>query len=199
MNQYIFRFSSIALLFALFLFASTCKKEVEDTGNPPEEMHDENNGETEETDEESTGETADETPEASTGETSDETSEGTTGDTVEETPEDEPCDLQEYAGDWNFVLNSDSSTLYTGVIHKFSDEIINVHYQPETEYNYFIQMKVDCEEEEIVYMLLPAGNHGTTTIEGTITETELNYLRTTIIDFGMPDTTITHIVGTRVE
>ena len=117
-----------------------------------------------------------------------------------EMPPDTTCDLQDYVGDWDFILNSDSSTAHRGVIHKFNDSIINVTYQPDTAWTYFVQVEVNCYENEVVYMELPAGNHGTTTIEGSITPSTFNYRRTKILDgpFG-PDTTLTHIVGLRVE
>jgi len=108
------------------------------------------------------------------------------------------CDIHDYTGQWTFVLNNDPTTEFIGHIDKFNDTTINLFYQPDTEYNYFLQVDVNCEDELIVYKSLPAGNHGTTIIEGTITTTHFEYTRTKTINYtGTPQVTVTHIEGNR--
>jgi|GEM_PF-5247063 len=113
-------------------------------------------------------------------------------------PQAEECDLQDYVGEWNFVLNEDPTTLYTGRIDKYSDSTLNLTYQPETEPVYFVQVDINCAIDSIVYKQLPAGNRGTTTIEGSITQSKIDYTRTKVLQTPWGEqTTITHIVGER--
>jgi len=109
------------------------------------------------------------------------------------------CDLSDYTGQWNFILNGDPASAFIGQIDKFNDGTLNLTYQPDTEYYYFLQADVNCEDHIFVYKQLPAGNHGTTTIEGTITTTDLEYTCTKVLDtpYGI-QTTVTHITGTKI-
>jgi len=108
------------------------------------------------------------------------------------------CDLHDYSGPWTFILNNDPSTEFIGQIDKFDENTINLFYQPNTEYNYFLQVDIDCENELIVYKSLPAGNHGTTIIEGTMTSNHFEYTRTKTINYtGTEQITVTHIEGYR--
>lgn len=108
------------------------------------------------------------------------------------------CDLHQYTGNWKFIVNGDSSSEYIGQIDKFNDSTLNITYQPDTEYNYFFQTEVNCEDGSI-YELLPAGNHGTRTIEGSISLTDFVYYDSTYINYtGQPQITVRTITGTKL-
>ncbi len=110
----------------------------------------------------------------------------------------EICDLNIYSGDWKFTLNEDPSTEYIGQIHKFDNNTINIHYQPSTEYNNFLQTDIDCETGASCQNL-PAGNHGTTTIEMSISLTNFDYTKVTRINYtGQEQVTTTRIQGTKI-
>lgn len=108
------------------------------------------------------------------------------------------CDLQQHVGNWKFTLNGDLSTEFIGQIHKFNDSTLNITYQPSTAYHYFLQTEVDCKTGLIPFQNLPAGNHGSTTIEGGVTTTTFEYKRITRINYtGTEQVTTTHIVGVK--
>lgn len=110
----------------------------------------------------------------------------------------ESCDLHNFSGSWSFVVDGEPSTEFVGQIDKFNDSTLNVTYQPSTEFEYFLQTVVECETGAI-FKQLPAGNHGTTTIEGCITDTQFIYQDSTYINYtGTPDITVKRIVGTRL-
>jgi len=110
----------------------------------------------------------------------------------------EVCDLHEYTGSWNFIVNGDVSTEYVGQIDKFSDSILNIAYQPSTAFDYFFQTEVNCEDG-VIFEQLPAGNHGTRTIEGSISLTDFFYQDSTYINFtGEPSITVRRIEGIKL-
>lgn len=114
------------------------------------------------------------------------------------TGQEGPCDLHDFTGSWSFVVNGDPSTEYIGQIDKFNDGTLNITYQPSTEWNYFLQVDVNCEDG-LIFKQSPAGNHGTKTEEGCITDTEFMYKDSTYINYtGTPQITVKTIVGTRL-
>lgn len=116
----------------------------------------------------------------------------------EEVFEKSVCDLHQYTGSWKFIVNGNSSTEYIGQIDKFNDGTLNITYQPNTEYNYFLQTEVNCEDGKI-FRQIPAGNHGTNTIEGEITLTDFVYQDSTYINYtGDPQITVKTIEGTKL-
>ena len=108
------------------------------------------------------------------------------------------CDLNEYTGSWRFIVDGDPSTEYVGQIDKFNYGTLNITYQPSTAYDYFFQMEVNCEDG-MTFKQMPAGNHGTTTIEGVISLTDFVYKDSTYINYtGQPQITVKTIVGTKI-
>ncbi len=115
-----------------------------------------------------------------------------------EEPTETVCDLHNFTGAWTFTVDGDAATEFIGQIDKFDDEKLNIHYQPDTEWNHFLQTDVNCEDG-IISDFLPAGNQGTKTIEGLITPTTFYYKDSTYINFtGTPDITVMIIEGWRM-
>lgn len=132
------------------------------------------------------------------------TSEG--GGTEELTEEN--CDISIYTGDWNFIVNEDSETQYLGVIHKYNDSILNVHYQEQdlmqASDNYFKQIQVEsCVDGVFLSVTIPHGNTGGwTKKEGTITTTTFDYIETSrYVDYVTGEESFGEktIKGTKVE
>jgi hypothetical protein len=108
------------------------------------------------------------------------------------------CDLHDHTGSWSFIVNGDPSTEYVGQIDKYNDVTLNITYQPSTEWGYFFQTEVNCEDG-LIFKQTPAGNHGTRTEEGCITATEFIYKDSTYINYtGTPQITVKTIVGTKL-
>ena len=100
-------------------------------------------------------------------------------------------------GIWRFILNGDPATEFIGQIDKFDEETLNVTYQLSTEYDYFFQTEVDCENG-LIFKQIPAGNHGTTTIEGSISLTHFVYQDSTYINYtGQPEIRVKVIEGVK--
>ncbi len=117
---------------------------------------------------------------------------------VAASPTSTSCDLQQHVGHWEFVLNGDPSTTFIGQIDKYNNNTLNITYQPTTAYDFFLQTEVDCETGLIPTQILPAGNHGSTTIEGSITDTMFEYKRERRINYtGTEQVTTWHIIGTK--
>ena len=120
------------------------------------------------------------------------------GCSKEDMDQQNECDLHRYTGSWRFILNGDPSTEYIGQIDKFDEETLNITYQPSTAYEYFFQTEVNCENG-LIFKQIPAGNHGTTTIEGSITLDSFIYQDSTYINYtGQPQIRIKVIEGVKI-
>ena len=100
------------------------------------------------------------------------------------TSECEACNTIQYAGSWEFIVNNDNSTLYSGQIYQYNDSVLNIHYQEEdltvARDDYYKQLTVeDCESGIFRTVTIPHGNTGGwTKKEGSISGNTFSYLET---------------------